>query len=385
MKKISILVLMIVGLTVALSAQTDDKKKASPVKVGLSYSAQYHYDTLGDNAGKNRGEADQYIRNEATADFGFDIFKNDSIKLTGKAYIKDRFDIKFGTTTVVTDVVAVPAKTAKIATVIPRNRLYLGYTWGLDIVKMIQIGLEHEFRLENDLTKTGAVLRISPAVLSISSKAKELQGFSFSVKQLAGIHLNLSPASRVGKDKKHPNIEVFEAVELEGTYQVAFEFLHFIPDNKDIKGSFYVKDYLNILLHSADVKTQSYIKYNDITVGLEFDFFKVKPRVALLVSPLAKVAETKSQYAVDSGYAAQKALKGSSEAFVGFETGVSFSKEWFSIGVTYQGRSKVYNKDTDGKETFYDDFFTGLEGQTLAEAQLKAWQSHVEVVVGFKL
>ncbi len=385
MKKILFLAALIAGAFGFVNA--DD---APPVKIGLNYSAQYHYDTLGDLAGKNRGEADQYIRNEVGANFGFDIFRNDAVKITGSPFVKDRFDIKFGTTSLlsginvvtgdVTDdgndtvnvITGVTGVSKSVVTVIPRNRAYIGYTWGIEFPNVLKLGIMHELRIENDLSKpTLTDLRFTPAELSISGGGNNWFGFSFSVKQLAGIHFTLSEDARLDDYRT-----VFNSVELEGTYRIAFEFLHFIPDNSNIKGSFYVNNYLNMFLYSNEVSSQSYIKYNDITVGFEFDIYKIKPWIGLYIAPQdVKFAETKAD---------DTELTSSADVYVGFETGLSFSKDWFSCGLTYRGRTKVLD-ERDSTIRTYNDFYEGLSGTDLTEAQYAAWQSHVETFVAFKL
>ncbi len=347
MHKIFIVLLFLVSVFTVFS---EEKKKELPVKPIFDFTAQYHYDTKGDSlAGMNWSEADQYVRNELKGGLVISAFKNDYLNFTVTPSIKDRFDIRIKHTPL---------------TATPRNRLYGNVDLNFNIAKLITVNFGNEIRFESDFAKSSLSLRFAPADVTLMGNFDF--GFSFFLKQLVGLHLSVN-------ENVYNKGQSLALTELEGLYRIAFNIFKLIKpiDDYKVKGTIYARNFLILLLFPDYSTSQSLVRYHDLTVGFETEFANVKIRAAYYFS---------TQYSKFDERTIKDTKIPLVNIYQGFETGASFSKDWFEVGITYIGRMLGYQKNGD---TITVDYAT-ISKRTTAQLG-SSWESHIDTYVKFKL
>jgi len=283
--------------------------------------------------------------------------------------VKDRFDIKFN-----------GVGTPNVIQILPRNRFYFNLDNTVKVPKIINIGANFELRLQSDISKEKTAdnskpeesieLRLSP-ILSLNGK----YDFGLSFKIVQYINFYLYPTYYNFEGDNIP--KVFKKTELEGSYYADFEFFHFFAP-KEIKGFVYVDDSLVVGLNGEKwiegnqpligdpatlLRTTGNIS-NEFTFGVKFDIFKLTPSIGFYVKSI-DTFDNDPDTKLDN-------------VWVGTKMGLGYSKEWFSIGITYLGRYQVWEN-----------------GKSITEKAAPAdpkpikdriqWENHVETFVKFSL
>lgn len=341
-----------------------------PGKFTLDFLQRFDFDIVNNkpmvNPASVPSEGDMYERTEFKLGLIFDIHEMYSLGVS----VKDRFDIKFN-----------GINTPNVIQILPRNRFFFNLDNTVKVPKIINIGVNFELRQQTDINKEvtndnsipeeSIEVRLSP-VLVLNGKYDF--GFSFNIVQYINFYL-YPTYYNFGGDVTP---KVFKKTELEGFYYADFEFFHFFAP-KEIKGAVYVDDYLVVGLNgekwivdpiknlikdaSTDLRTTGNI-FNEFTIGMKFDIFKLTPFIGFYL----KNADT-----FDNDPDTK-----SDNVWIGTKMGLGYSKEWFSIGITYLGRYQVWK---NGKSIT----------EKAAPADLKPikdgiqWENHIETFVKFSL
>jgi len=264
-------------------------------------------------------------------------------KTRGKLFIK--FPLKFYTITPwIQDILELPMTLGgkdpvKLNT---KNNFYIGLDNTFSIDKVMNIGLNFDFRIGSSLGTnplTGITddleLRLTPTILL---NGEYDIGFKWGISQSFEMFY-------------YPNISngTLQFTDMEGTYLMAFELLHFAKSEK-IKMSLYAEMYLWARLLNAGKNNENYygnyhlMKSLDPAAGLTFDFYCFTPFLLFFYHAFGTAEEFK--------------LTGS---WVGIKSGLGYCKDWFTLAVTYYG---TINSDpkADGE-----------------------WQNHIETSITFSL
>jgi len=355
------------------------------------------------------------LREELKVAIAFPVVVDPMANFTMTPWLKDRLDFKILTPggfntdnslyyTAAGDV-NIPDAT-KTVNIQPRNRFYVGLDNTISVPKTIDIGINFEFRMENDMLagnpQTAANLasdknkisspltsyRLSP---NISFKGSYDLGLSFSIVQYFSFYL-LPSMTRDNKDAtRSTNNEVFATAEFEGFYNIAFDFMHFLGD-KNIKGGIFLDDYCDILVFATPYVLKSnttlvnigeQASYESVfTAGLSFNIFGIKPMIAYYMRNLAFTSD-------DPGLQPWM--------WNGIKAGIGFTKDWFSLDVVYIGR---YNTFRQGRNT--SDNLTGGPDEsknfvntatsngvvykgTPTAVYATNWENHIEFIAKIKL
>ena len=134
------------------------------------------------------------------------------------------------------------------------------------------------------------------------------------------------------------NSRNLQFTEFEGTYNISYEFLHFIKNNNKIKASIYGELYfwarylneghyvLNYFVNSDGIDNGSgslngnLIRSLDPAIGLTFDIYGFTPFFLF--------------YAHSVGDSKSNSLTGSA---VGIKGGLGYTKDWFTFNLIYYG------------------------------------------------
>ena len=381
--------------------KTDERKKLKfPGKVGFEFSQRFDvefFDNLiwarvKDNYSRVAEGADIYLRNELKLSFSFDLgkFKDDKGKenvfYTLTPWLKDRFDLRMNNT-IINDAPSLPL------IVMPRNRFYAGVDNVFKIPNIMNIGVNFETRIDLDDTRAtlatesySSYNKFFPFVEIKLSPMLDLSGsykFGLSWKFFNSLNFYLQP-----KMYTFSSDVVYNGLELEGIYRVAFDFLTYIIKQKeDITGEFFIEDSLFAIVYADEfVTNKDTAKLNlrahissDLIVGFNFNLFGITPIIGLYL---------KDYYAYSNPY--DGVLKNDSDNtkkiaqvykryngltnWVGFKTGIGYTKDWFSVSINYIGR---YATMSNGLNVFDD-----------ANSELKdkiKWENHIDCTVRFKI
>jgi hypothetical protein len=410
----------------AADATGDSKKQPEikfPGKPGLEYTSFFSFDVINNEAmtysnslgtGFNNpntklGDAPLYLRNElkASVAFPFEIAKVMTYTIT--PWIKDRFDIKFTTPGQdnfdnnfgydITTGGAGITDTTKTSYVVPKNRFYVGLDNTFSFPKIINVGLNFEFRMDNDLSTANpqticgiyttdkakvavpmTTIKLSP-ILTLSGSYDF--GLSFAITQNFNLYLlpAMSRTSNGNTGATYPSDPTYATTEFEGTYNISFDFLSFIK-NKNFVGKIYVEDYLVGDIFAADyvipnsgatsLINQNVTAYvsSELSAGFNFNIFGVQPLVAFYLKNLAFKSD-------DPGLGPW--------AWTGVKLGLGYTKDWFSFGITYIGRYNTLRQGVNTMQDMSTDPNYNPANGTATLTYPTRWENHIETFVKFKI
>ncbi len=295
---------------------TDEKKGADekwkfPGKIGLSFTQEADFDTIGSKPGVNYGWSDIYMRSTARAGLAFP-FKFYTIT----PWIGDYAELPFW--------LASGGEPVKVDT---KNNFQFGFNNAFSFENIIEVDLGFEFKLGSPLganpvtgnSGDGIELRLTPT-LNLSGSYDF--GLSWSLGN--NFEFYLYP------DKNH----YFQFFDFEGNYNIAFDYFHFFAPKK-IKGAVYAELYLwtravsdganedyRDASEKPENKPENELKNLDPAAGLTFDIYEFTSMFLF--------------FCHIQGDLASGALK-DPDVWVGFKCGLGFSIDWFSINSVYYG------------------------------------------------
>ncbi|OHD19729.1 MAG: hypothetical protein A2086_08260 [Spirochaetes bacterium GWD1_27_9] len=383
MKKFLLSLIAVIAFTAfsfAGDATTDKKKEEVkfPGKFGLEFNSRLAAEFMdGQPKTNDIKDGDLYFRNQLKLSLGFDLLKikdqkgKEDVWFNMTPWIADRFDIKF------------ESLTSAQSTIKPRNRFYFGLDNTIKIPKIMDIGINFEYRIASDLRKKdpskpapyeAVELRFSPK-LSLSGKYDF--GLSFRLITLFSLYFYPDYSG-------YNNNKIFKFFEIEAeSYKLAFDFLHF-AGNKDIKGGIFVEEWHIIDLYSDEfqkdsagnaIKTATNIEIqSEFAAGIEFDLYKVTPILGFyLKQQYIKFKEDKKWTKAVDGFDAT--TTDYLNVYPGIKAGIGYSKDWFSFSVTYLGCAQVIKNGQN---------FSSLD-DNYKKANPEGWESRFETAVTFKL
>ncbi len=319
-----------------------------PLKPTMYFNSIYQYDTKGDSlAGMNWAEGDQYVRNEIMGGLIIDAYKNDSFGFVVMPWARDRFDLRI----------------FHPDTISVRNRLFVGSDFSFSVNRFLKITLTPELRFESDFTLNNHILRITPAELTVAMNFD--WGFNFLFKHLTGIHLFMNSGLAESGD-------TYRLTEIDNTISIGFNVFRYIPvlHDRGISGNVYLKNWIVFLVFPTD-GAQSRVRYHDMTAGFSFSISGFKPYIAYYLS---------TQYSMFDNTANNVAHVPVLNLYNGFETGMSFTKDWFEVGFSYLGRTMT-TRYVDGAAVID----LGVIAARNAAEHGAAWESHVSGYIRFKM
>jgi hypothetical protein len=299
--KITITMLIMVLAGVAVYAED------APVELGLDISSTTSFDTVGTDVEGWYGYSDIYDTKDITGTLSVPLgmytlgfYAYDSIEL-----FVDMADATTGVTS--TDFA---------------NFFSLGWTNDISIENALDINVSLDFgvyvdsRLGNGVGGSGLELDLTP---SIGLSGEYDFGLSWGIAQ--AFYLYFQPALA----------KPFTGAEIEGDTSLSFSFMQYVTEA--VGGSVDFNFYNDIVVPSKGATSLLF----EITLGASFDIYGFAPSIGFF-----------------TGLAGSNAI---TTTDIGLYAGLGYSKDWFSVGVSYIGAADAQSTTTPEWKNYFEGSF----------------------------